>query len=288
MADSESPSVLLALEPEEKLEFKRPFQSTGKQSLKVTNTSSDPIAFKVKTTAPKQYCVRPNAGRIAPGESTLVEVLLQPMKEDPPADFKCKDKFLVQGIKITEELLHVEQSDEVTARLQDVWSEAEARKKTDPQFAAANLAEKKLRVVFTGDVAAPARSPPPLPSNDATVGETAPTQPYPASTPANGSINSASPPPPSAPAPIPAAVLTSLPREDLERQLAEAQQAVRKLQAANETLKQTWASGPTSSKSKKGSQATAMAKKEGDAGFDMKFAGIIALIAFILGYWFKG
>ncbi len=29
-------------------------------------------------------------------------VLLQPMKEDPPLDFKCKDKFLVQYAKILE------------------------------------------------------------------------------------------------------------------------------------------------------------------------------------------
>ena len=28
-------------------------------------------------------------------------VLLQAMKEDPPADFKCRDKFLVQSISIT-------------------------------------------------------------------------------------------------------------------------------------------------------------------------------------------
>lgn len=30
-------------------------------------------------------------------------VLLQPMKEDPPAGAKCKDKFLVQSVVITPE-----------------------------------------------------------------------------------------------------------------------------------------------------------------------------------------
>ena len=31
-------------------------------------------------------------------------VILQPMKEDPPPDFKCRDKFLVQSVPITPEL----------------------------------------------------------------------------------------------------------------------------------------------------------------------------------------
>ena len=38
-------------------------------------------------------------------ETDLTEeiVLLQAMKEDPPPDAKCKDKFLVQSIQITPE-----------------------------------------------------------------------------------------------------------------------------------------------------------------------------------------
>ena len=34
----------------------------------------------------------------------LFLVILQPMKEDPPPDFKCRDKFLVQSVPITPEL----------------------------------------------------------------------------------------------------------------------------------------------------------------------------------------
>jgi hypothetical protein len=43
------------------------------QLLRLRNPGVDPIAFKVKTTAPKQYCVRPNAGRIEPGEEVEVQ-----------------------------------------------------------------------------------------------------------------------------------------------------------------------------------------------------------------------
>jgi len=48
-----------------------------------------------------RYCVRPNSGRIEPKKDVEVQVLLQAMKEDPPADAKCRDKFLVQSIAIS-------------------------------------------------------------------------------------------------------------------------------------------------------------------------------------------
>jgi hypothetical protein len=70
------------LDPVE-LGFKRPFQHEVSQTLRLKNPHSDPIAFKVKTTAPKQYCVRPNSGRIEPGKDVEVQILLQAMKEDP-------------------------------------------------------------------------------------------------------------------------------------------------------------------------------------------------------------
>lgn len=89
--------------PNAQLGFSRPFNQIVKRSLNVTNHNAQPVAFKVKTTAPKLYCVRPNSGRIEPGETCEVAVLLQPMKEDPPLNAKCKDKFLVQTTFITPE-----------------------------------------------------------------------------------------------------------------------------------------------------------------------------------------
>jgi len=88
------------IEPSE-LSFQRPFTFEVSQTLSLRNPNATPVAFKVKTTAPKQYCVRPNAGRIEPGQSFDVTVLLQAMKQEPPADAKCRDKFLVQSAPIT-------------------------------------------------------------------------------------------------------------------------------------------------------------------------------------------
>ncbi|KAL2134100.1 hypothetical protein VTI74DRAFT_987 [Chaetomium olivicolor] len=83
------------------LGFRRPFTVEVAQILKIRNPNNHAVAFKVKTTAPKQYCVRPNSGRIEPGHEVEVSVLLQAMKQEPPLDAKCRDKFLVQSVIIT-------------------------------------------------------------------------------------------------------------------------------------------------------------------------------------------
>ncbi|WPH01112.1 VAMP-associated protein [Acrodontium crateriforme] len=120
------------LQPAE-LGFKRPFSHEVSQVLRLSNPNSDPVAFKVKTTAPKQYCVRPNSGRIDPGSSVEVQVLLQAMKEDPPADARCKDKFLVQSVAIT--------GGQDTTNIAQIWTNIE-------QTAKSSIQEKKIRVTF--------------------------------------------------------------------------------------------------------------------------------------------
>lgn len=120
------------LEPVE-LGFKRPFTHEVSQVLRLFNKNSEPVAFKVKTTAPKQYCVRPNSGRIESGKEVEVQVLLQAMKEDPPADAKCRDKFLVQSVAIS--------ADKEVANVSQIWSQIE-------QTAKSSIQEKKIRVVF--------------------------------------------------------------------------------------------------------------------------------------------
>jgi len=48
----------------------------------------------VKTTAPKQYCVRPNSGILDPHQEHSIAVMLQPF--DPNSTDKNKHKFMVQ------------------------------------------------------------------------------------------------------------------------------------------------------------------------------------------------
>jgi hypothetical protein len=53
----------------------------------------------VKTTAPKRYCVRPNCCLVRAGEQVEVKIIMQALKEIPPADQMWKDKFLIQVIQ---------------------------------------------------------------------------------------------------------------------------------------------------------------------------------------------
>ncbi|KAJ1857634.1 phosphatidylinositol-binding protein scs2 [Coemansia sp. RSA 1822] len=125
--------MALVYEPGEALAFQQPFKVLTHDSLQLTNKNNGPVAFKVKTTAPKQYCVRPNAGRIEPGQSVQIQVSLQPMRDAIPEGFKCRDKFLVQSIQISPEL--------ESMPMTELWAMVEREAKS-------SISEKKLRVRY--------------------------------------------------------------------------------------------------------------------------------------------
>ncbi|XP_076470699.1 vesicle-associated membrane protein/synaptobrevin-binding protein-like [Babylonia areolata] len=86
----------LVLEPSTELVFKGPFTDVVTAELKLFNPTEKRICFKVKTTAPKRYCVRPNSGILESGGSIAVAVMLQPFEYDPSE--KNKHKFMVQSM----------------------------------------------------------------------------------------------------------------------------------------------------------------------------------------------
>ncbi|XP_042474215.1 vesicle-associated protein 1-3-like isoform X1 [Zingiber officinale] len=87
--------VLVGIQPQE-LKFTFELKKQSSCSAQLTNNSSEYIAFKVKTTSPKRYCVRPNTGIILPRSACDFTVTMQALKE-APSDFQLKDKFLVQS-----------------------------------------------------------------------------------------------------------------------------------------------------------------------------------------------
>ncbi|GBE85055.1 VAMP-associated protein [Sparassis latifolia] len=119
----------VVLNPSNSLGFNRPLTEHVKRSLSISNHNAQPVAFKVKTTAPKLYCVRPNSGRVEPGGTVEVQVMLQAMKQDPPLAAKCKDKFLIQSTTITPE--------KETMPLQDMFNDATE-----------DVHSQKIRVVY--------------------------------------------------------------------------------------------------------------------------------------------
>lgn len=65
-------------------------------SITIHNPTGDRLAFKVKTTTPKKYVVRPSAGVVEPKTTANVQVIMQAQKDYPADMGHCKDKFLVQ------------------------------------------------------------------------------------------------------------------------------------------------------------------------------------------------
>lgn len=69
--------------------------------VRLINKTDQHVAFKVKTTSPKKYCVRPNVGVIQPKAAHEFVVIMQAQKT-APVDVTCKDKFLIQSTIVSE------------------------------------------------------------------------------------------------------------------------------------------------------------------------------------------
>ncbi|KAF2301237.1 hypothetical protein GH714_021164 [Hevea brasiliensis] len=87
---------LLSVEPQE-LQFPFELRKQISCSLLLLNKSDNYVAFKVKTTNPKNYCVRPNAAVVSPRSTCVVIVTMQAQTVAPP-DMQCKDKFLLLNV----------------------------------------------------------------------------------------------------------------------------------------------------------------------------------------------
>ena len=105
--------------------------STSHAVITLTNPNSNLVAFKVKTTAPNNYFVKPKAGVLAPGGSAEIQVTLQvPYASEQTGN---TDRFLVQSA--------VCQTSEGLSR--DEWSRLD-------KFA---ISEQRLPVVFKATTA---------------------------------------------------------------------------------------------------------------------------------------
>ncbi|ORX61345.1 VAMP-associated protein [Hesseltinella vesiculosa] len=125
--------MTITITPPETLSFQRPLTKVSEETLLIENSSSQEVAFKVKTTAPKVYCVRPNAGTIPAGDKITILVMMQAHPEEPPVAQKCKDKFLIQTVPLNDVLKSVPTN--------EFWSHVDAHYKDD-------IVQKKLRCTY--------------------------------------------------------------------------------------------------------------------------------------------
>ncbi|OAD58534.1 Vesicle-associated membrane protein-associated protein A [Eufriesea mexicana] len=129
------PEQILIIEPRSELRFRGPFtERTVTSYITLTNPSNYKVRYKIKTTAPKRYCVRPNSGYLKPTEITQIAVTLQPLDFDLTE--KNKHKFMVQAT-----IVQANDDDDNP----DIW------KNIDPE----KLMESKLKCVFENPVIKP-------------------------------------------------------------------------------------------------------------------------------------
>ncbi|KAL0367667.1 UNVERIFIED_CONTAM: Vesicle-associated protein 2-2 [Sesamum radiatum] len=86
---------LVEIQPRE-LKFLIEVMKQSSCTVHLANVTDQYIAFKVKTTSPKKYCVRPNVGIIKPKSTYRFTVTMQAQKS-APSEMLCKDKFLIQS-----------------------------------------------------------------------------------------------------------------------------------------------------------------------------------------------
>lgn len=141
MTDRESTGAVLVdplggllLDPANELRFKGPFDDYVTVSLTIKNPTDKRIAFKIKTTAPKRYCVKPNSGVLDPAQSMKVNVLLQPFQYDP--NEKNKHKFMVQYLYLNNEEIQLSVND-----ILNMWKDVDTKR----------LLDLKLKCIFDFD-----------------------------------------------------------------------------------------------------------------------------------------
>uniref|UniRef100_A0A6N2LXB6 MSP domain-containing protein n=1 Tax=Salix viminalis TaxID=40686 RepID=A0A6N2LXB6_SALVM len=88
---------LLEILPKE-LKFIVEVKKQSSCSIQLTNNTYHNVAFKVKTTSPKKYSVRPNVGIVDPKSTFEFIVTMQAQKVAP--DMVCRDKFLIQSTTV--------------------------------------------------------------------------------------------------------------------------------------------------------------------------------------------
>ncbi|KAK3158660.1 hypothetical protein QOZ80_2AG0139970 [Eleusine coracana subsp. coracana] len=94
-------NTLLRIYPSE-LKMPLELRKQNSSCMELFNKTDERVAFKVKTTNPNKYAVRPASGIVQPGQSCGIRVTMRAPKE-MPADYQCKDKFLVQSTVVEDE-----------------------------------------------------------------------------------------------------------------------------------------------------------------------------------------
>lgn len=127
-----SPGEMLQLNPNDIIIFKSENEEVSGQ-FTITNMDKSAISFKIRTTSPEKFRVRPSSGTLAAGATQIVLIVVQ-------AGFQLrtvtKDRFLVMSVQIPK-------TDLTPKELADVWQNSTGSK-VDEYRLKCNFPEKEL------------------------------------------------------------------------------------------------------------------------------------------------
>lgn len=112
-----SPGEMLRIVPNDTITFKMENEELSGQFV-LTNMDESTISFKIRTTSPEKFRVRPSSGTLAPGATQTVLIVVQPGFYIRTV---TKDRFLVMSVQIPK-------ADLTPKELADVWSNSTGSK----------------------------------------------------------------------------------------------------------------------------------------------------------------
>ena len=267
----------MSVQPETELLFQLTSPpSNVKQSITVTNSHPDAsIAFKVKTTAPRLYSVKPSSGKLDPGAQCQVQILLQ-FKDEIKADVR-KDKFLIQSIKIPPTVLKLE-GEALQSRIQELWTQAEQISKSVADGGSDIIAQKKLRCLISPPLGDNEPSPEPTKRQSTTVHDFKdPDTPFPKTGHVINLVTET------------IQEEAAIQRSEMEALLLQAQEKLKTVQAACDGYKSeldrvNHLRQRRSDNSSSGNLKT-LARTPAPQGFPLPVVVVIALLSFLIGAW---
>lgn len=114
--DTRNEGDLLQLTPAETILFQKSNGNELVGNVEILNVSKKPVTYKIKTTAPDKFRVRPSSGTLSPNKSAIINVVLQKGHQIQPLN---RDKFLVMCIALPND---AQTADEIT----NLWKNVNA------------------------------------------------------------------------------------------------------------------------------------------------------------------
>lgn len=95
------PDTLFTCTPARRLIFRSALDKHSAQTLKITNTSTEPLLYKVKSNEHRTYVVKSGSGIVEPDSSVEVEIIQRPLRVFPRPQDIARHRFLVVAAPIS-------------------------------------------------------------------------------------------------------------------------------------------------------------------------------------------